>query len=418
MLVTVKKKIKLPKHVKIIEDSAFSYCEIKIFNIPEETELKSIGKEFLSTSEIESITIPSDIELKDGWCDESDYLNNVNIIQREEQNIILYENLYIFTKSDLSNETFDVLSFAERSIIVAFIPSFIKKIASYSFSGCRSLEKVFLDNDSQLNSIGKYAFYSSSINHLYIPSNLLILEDNWCCSISDLVNVSISPKNSRFIYLDSSYIIGKSDINSDKYDILHFARRDIKEALIPSFVKEISSYAFHVCNELSNIKFSDFSELKVIKRSCFALSKIKSIVFPPSVEIIEEHAFTECRNLKKVEFTKDSKIKRIEKDSFHHTGVEIYIIPSSIAELKPGWCSNTSKLNDIIIIENEKQNIKYFENVFILGKSNLESDQYDILIMANHNIQKAIIPSFIKEITSNAFCRCSLLNKLDFDKNS
>ena len=79
MLVTVKKKIKLPKHVKIIEDSAFSYCEIKIFNIPEETELKSIGKEFLSTSEIESITIPSDIELKDGWCDESDYLNNVNI---------------------------------------------------------------------------------------------------------------------------------------------------------------------------------------------------------------------------------------------------------------------------------------------------------------------------------------------------
>ena len=48
-------------------------------------------------------------------------------------------------------------------------------------------------------------------------------------------------------------------------------------------------------------------------------------------------------------------------------------------------------------------NFKKYRNDLIIGKSDMNSDIFDRILYANRNIQQAIIPSFIKVISGNAF---------------
>ena len=52
------------------------------------------------------------------------------------------------------------------------------------------------------------------------------------------------PKNERYIYLDNEIILGKPHLTCDEYKDLVFVRRDAKYVKIPSFISQISSYAF------------------------------------------------------------------------------------------------------------------------------------------------------------------------------
>ena len=65
----------------------------------------------------------------------------------------------------------------------------------------------------------------------------------------------MSPKNKYLSYFDSKIIICKSNEDNDNYATIVFARRDIEEVRIPSFIKCIKSCAFFDCNFLQiNIK--------------------------------------------------------------------------------------------------------------------------------------------------------------------
>ena len=79
-----------------------------------------------------------------------------------------------------------------------------------------------------------------------IPKSVKILEDGWCNYAKKFNRLSVSPYNTNFSYLDDKHkiIVGKSDPCSTIYDIIVFANRDVRQAIIPSYIKYISSYAF------------------------------------------------------------------------------------------------------------------------------------------------------------------------------
>lgn len=82
----------------------------------------------------------------------------------------MLNNNFLLGKSTNNSEDYDVLLFARRDIVEAAIPSFIKKIALYSFEKCRALRKVIFTEDSKLLSIGHHAFRehnNSFICHSY-----------------------------------------------------------------------------------------------------------------------------------------------------------------------------------------------------------------------------------------------------------
>lgn len=51
--------------------------------------------------------------------------------------------------------------------------------------------------------------------------------------------------NEHFKYYDDVFIVGKSNPENDDYDELIYARKDIKNAIIPSFIKRICPYSFY-----------------------------------------------------------------------------------------------------------------------------------------------------------------------------
>ena len=161
-----------------------------------------------------------------------------------------------------------------------------------------SISTIVFCIDSQVKVIHKNAFINCKINKLNITENIQELKDGWCKSIYNLNVVSISPKNSFFIYFDNKIIIGKSNLKCHIYDTLVFAIRDIDEIIIPSFIKFISPYCFSCCKKLKNIKFTNDSQLKSIGNYAFADSSIKNVCIPDTVEFFGKGWYKNALNLK------------------------------------------------------------------------------------------------------------------------
>lgn len=122
---------------------------------------------------IESLFISPKNELEDGWCDCTYKLTNVEISPKNDRFRFLDDkHQIIVSKSDLSNDNYDVICFACRSIQEVIIPSFIKEISSSAFSDCKKLIKIEISEKSELFSIGMNAFRSTSIENILIPRNI------------------------------------------------------------------------------------------------------------------------------------------------------------------------------------------------------------------------------------------------------
>ena len=380
-----------------------------------------------------------------------------------------YDNKKIESINFTENSDLKIInkkSFSCSSLKSILIPSHVTRICELSFSSCYGLEKVVFSKDSELKTIEKDAFCNSAVSTIKIPSSVVELEEGWCNGTTNLKHIIIYHNKAEHIsYYESNFIIGKTNKESSKFDILHFSRRDIETANIPSFIKRIDSYAFDKCiglqkvefdedSELESIgdlafsrtfierisippnvtrigeccfsscrllkciQFSEHSKLNSIEKATFSCSAIESIIIPSCVTRICQFAFSSCYGLEKVVFSKDSELKTIEKDAFCNSAVSTIKIPSSVVELEEGWCNGTTNLKHIIIYHNKAEHISYYESNFIIGKTNKESSKFDILHFSRRDIETANIPSFIKRIDSYAFEGCQKLKKVEFLNHS
>lgn len=610
----------IPSFIKVIKPFAFDSCKnLQRIEFANHSELRTIANNAFKNSSIESISIPSSIEeLEEEWCANINNLIKVEVKVNGKENIMYYDNKFLLGKSDQKSDIFDILIFARRNIENAVIPSFIKRISSYAFHYCIKLNRVFFEENSNLISIGKSAFYSSNIERITIPSSIWLIEDyafqfcinlqkvdfseqpksnlihsnvveigmNAFCYCEELKEIDFSnlskmisiekntfPKSIEKInmpldiiwpsywpnfniatYLDDisfiekqtqsikqyndALILGKTNEKVNLYDKIVYVKYDcidlvipcfikeigesafiytkIKEILVPSSVSKIHDFAFKNCSELTKIEFkkdsklefickgafyasgitsiivpdqvkiigeeafghckklkkvefSENSKLALIGKAAFNNSRLKAIIIPKHVERIVAEAFCECFQLKKVEFSKNSELKIIENNAFQNTSIKsisipdkvngigdfcfsncyklttIYFsgrselksigkqafyashypsslttlsIPSCIEEFDVGWCDLLKQLNNITIHQRDNQNIIYYNDSFIIGKSELNSSNYNVLIFARRDIEEATIPSFIKHIAPFAFASCVKLNKVVFEDQS
>ena len=87
-----------------------------------------------------------------------------------------FENRFILGKIDSNCGTFDVLVYSLEDTEIIKIPSFIKRIAPFAFYASQYVITIDFDEDSQLQSIAKYAFTNSSIEKISIPKNVRQIE--------------------------------------------------------------------------------------------------------------------------------------------------------------------------------------------------------------------------------------------------
>lgn len=213
------------------------------------------------------------------------------------------------------------------------------------------------------------------------------------------------------------YILGKSDLKKDNYDVLVFAVRSIESILIPSFVEIIGASAFQSCCKLKEIEFTNNSKLRKIEQFSIAHILISKICIPKHVKLIGECAFMFCRSLLEVEFSTDSELQVIEKGVFDGTPIECLTIPSNVVEIKADICPYATKLNNIKVSQDNRFYISIDDKI-ILGKSNQENDVFNVLVFAAKTIKTAIIPNFVEYIGPFSFNQCEKLRKIEFSENS
>ena len=181
-------------------------------------------------------------------------------------------------------------------------------------------------------------------------------------------------------------------------------------------ITTISDKAFSD-SKLKIVDISSDSKLQIIGKHAFTNSTIKSITIPSSVTLIGEGAFYFCEKLKEIVIPNDSKLRTIDKYAFSYTNITSITIPSELIELKEGWCSNTSKLKKITVSPN---NPRYccFNEKMIIGKTNINQDNYDCLVFCARDIKHIQIPNFIEHIGSYSISCCNQLETIEFSSDS
>lgn len=192
-----------------------------------------------------------------------------------------------------------------------------------------------------------------------------------------------------------------------------FTNSGLVSITIPDYITKISEYAFNECLNLGEVIFSEGSKLSVIEKGSFYNTAIQEIKIPNHVTEIQESTFEGCSLLRSVELQPNSEMKKIEKLAFNDSSIESLTIPSSLVEFENGWCNRTLNLSKFNVIPGNLH-FKSFEDQFILGKSSLENDVFDILIFLRRNLSVAKIPDFIETIAPYSFDECCLLSHVGF----
>ena len=259
-----------------------------------------------------------------------------------------------------------------------FIPRFVEyKKEKYNIISIK--KKAFSDNniiditfpdDSEIITFEQRCFHFTHIRKLKIPAKLKYLETGWCCYIRELTDIEVSPKNKNFTYYNNQFLLGKSDDSKDIFDILHYARFDIKEAIIPTQVKIIKRFSFLNHDQLKSIIFPDNSEATTIEDRAFHGSPIEKLTVPAKLEVIDFSNFDNLYCLKAIE------------------------------------------------ISPKNSTFSWTKDKYLLKKSNAESPTFNQFVFCRQDAKEAKIPSHIKEITDNAFNRCESLLSLTFEPDS
>ncbi|KAK8897379.1 hypothetical protein M9Y10_015325 [Tritrichomonas musculus] len=383
--------------VTFIAKNAFANSyKVKSIEFPANSQVQSIEENAFYESSIERIAIPASvIELKEGWCNGTENLTEIEINENNPR-YSLYEDNFIIGKSSIENENYDELVFAQRSVKNVTIPSFIKRICPYAFercndlvtvefppnselflidkyafsysrinefkvpptvthigenalSFCLKLERVEIQSNSQLQSIEKDMFTSSSIGAFSIPASVIELKEGWCNGTEKLTRIEIDENNPRYSLYEDKFIIGKSSIENENYDELVFAQRSVNNVTIPSFIKRICPHAFERCANIDTIEFPMDSELQAIEGYSFAYSSVKSLKIPSGLKRIGFHSFSGCKKLQTVEFLRNSELQVIERFAFAWSSIESISIPSNLTRICDHAFSGCEKFHSLEI---------------------------------------------------------------------
>lgn len=473
----------IPSNIKKIGTKAFERCKyLNKIDFAKDSQLEIIDNDaFCYSSILEQICIPDNVKfIKKNAFLECKKLNKVVISNKSKLEFIgdlafactsitdfnLPNSLKCVKKSafkyccDLDiNKLFpkndDVYNNESKELIID--PNHLKEIYEYTFNKyCNMRDYDFNFNfseDSEVRIIHNSAFEKKNINSIYFPSKLKELGKYWANNTRKLMNITISPENQNFVFIDEKIIAQKSN---QKIDTIILALRDITRAKIPPYIKKINSYAFAYCDKLESIEFSENCELEIIDDYSFFSSNIKNITIPKSVRIIGKSAFGNCE-IKLFQFQENSKLELIGKNAFdslkiiypnndiliHPIQTYIYqddgiknIVFSNRADSLSGIPFQTLKtinippkfLNLRLLFEDNNLNEihispenKRFADIngkIVVKKSNINNDIYDILYYAVRNIEHVFISRNIKKIHECAFYKCKKIETFVFSEDS
>ncbi|KAK8838872.1 hypothetical protein M9Y10_032914 [Tritrichomonas musculus] len=155
----------------------------------------------------------------------------------------------------------------------------------------------------------------------------------------------------------------------------------------------------------------------IICHHAFSKTSIEKITIPSTVVEIELYSFSDCLSLSSFEILEDSKLKSIGYYIFTNTKLTNLYIPSRIESFEYLTFYQLPQ-NFRLTISNENTSFKNFGDSLIIGKSNPNINDFDVIVYASRDLNEIKIPSFIKHINKYAFHNCKNLKTVVFQPDS
>ena len=306
-------EMEIPKGVNDIGDQAFGNMPmLETVTFEEPSTIESFGSSiFYNCALLTEVTLPSSLVRISNAFNSCSNLKIINVPDGSQLKTI-ERNSFITNKAleefnflgSCELETIGTSAFANLTKLTSFdVPATVTQISSNAFSGCSSLATVMFADDALLKSLGAGAFADCSLTAITIPESVARIgaEVFRNCSVLEKVNLSanityVDPQAFKFCYNLDEINVDKDNtvyssvdgylLSADKETLMLFppGKANSNFTLLPPSITTIGDYAFYACEKLENV------------------------IIPNKVTKIGKRAFGLCSNLNTVTFLCDEMI--------------------------------------------------------------------------------------------------------------
>ena len=282
------------------------------------------------------------------------------------------------------------------SLTSIVIPSSVKSIEVYAFSGCTSLANITISNG--VTSIGPSAFWGcSSLTNIIIPNSVTDIKGHAFEDCTSLTNIVIP---NSVTSIERGAFSGCTSLTN---------------ITIPDSVTKIEEHTFDGCISLSNVIIPD--QVTDIKSAAFAhCSSLSNITIPNSVNEIADWAFCDCTSL--TNLTIPDSVTSIGMGAFENcTSLADIMISNGVTGIGEGTFNGCTSLTNIHIPSSVTSiGVGAFENCTSLADITICNGVKIIEAYAFKNCSSLVnitIPDSVTTIGSLSFGDCSLLSRVD-----
>ena len=178
------------------------------------------------------------------------------------------------------------------------IPEGVTSIGSHAFYDCDSLTSITIPED--VTSIGSHAFYDcDSLTSITIPEGVTSIDEGAFYGCTSLTAIHITDLaawcNITFSDYDSNPLYYAKN--------LYLNGNLVTDLVILEGVTSIGKWAFYSCSSITSVTFGENSQLQSIgSRAFYDCTSLTSITIPASVTSIGDWAFVDCSSLTSINY--------------------------------------------------------------------------------------------------------------------
>lgn len=276
------------------------------------------------------------------------------------------------------------------------LPSYMKEIDVTMFDGCSAMQNVFIENNANYKSL-----------------------DGVLCKLNEATKqfdtIVYFPKGriTEYTIPQGIFSIGKAAFKSAK----------ITKLTIPAYVTFIDEEAFMSCSSITELSFegkANDSDLTIMSKAFYGLSKIEELTLPENLKVLKKYAFGSTSKLRTLNLNIVRTVVDYEEYAFHTentTEPVCYLYYINIGKDTPkvdnfGNVFGGSQLKEIIVDAN---NQSYFSQDGVLFSKTLgENAEIEITYFPGGITGEYVIPETIegkgtiKAIGGNVFYNAAI----------
>ncbi len=312
----------------------------------------------------------------------------------------------------------------------------ISEISDKLFYNCSSLTKVSFGENSNIKSIGKYAFSDTNLVNIIIPESVTYIEEYafYGCRIlktvsygnnSNLKSIGTGAFKNCYSLTDATIPNSVIKIGSSAFSFC----TDLKNITVGNSVTTIGAGAFSHCNSLTAVYITDLAKwcaislenkyenpLAVADKMYLNGNLVKNLVIPNSVKNINKYAFYGCNCLTSI--TIPNSVTTIGDYAFGDcSNIMSVMMGDSVTTIGQGVFQNCTSLTNVMI-SNSLTSIgaNAFEGCTSLANIMIPNSVARIgsYAFADTNLISVTIPDSVTSIGAHAFEGCDELMEIIF----